>query len=444
MRSMAQTLRFGSFTAPQPSRVSSGKARIEQSSSSRSVETPSFSYGEETEPTRSGVGYPQLPYLKAPRYTRFVKLTAKVKLQPTPEQRAVLLETMRRFNAACDYISGVGWESKKFRQFDLHKLTYYAVKNEFDLAAQMTVRAVAKVADAYKLDKQTKRSFRELGAITYDDRVLSWKLTASTVSIWTLQGRQTIPFVCGDYQRRLLATQQGETDLAYVRGEFYLLTTVNVEEPEPVEVEGVLGVDLGIVQIATDSDGERHSGSHLNQVRHRHRRLRKKLQKKGTKGAKRRLKKLSGKEARFTNHTNHVLTKKLVEKAKRTRRAIALEQLKGIRGRARVRKPMRATLHSWSFFDFGEKLSYKCKRAGVPLFFVDPRYTSQECSLCGHIERGNRPSQSVFCCKSCGHTANADTNAARNISRRGLVNVPYLGEASCVSLHGSVPGSPRL
>lgn len=387
--------------------------------------------------------------MKALCYTVVVKLTAKVKLLPTAEQRVYLLDTMRRFNAACDYISGVAWETKTFKQVSLHHRVYYAVKDRFDLSAQMAVRANAKVVDAYKLDKKKRRFFGELGAITYDDRVLSWKLAASTVSIWTLQGRQTIPFVCGAYQSRLLATQQGETDLAYVRGEFYLLTTVNVEEPEPVEVEGVLGVDLGIVNIATDSDGERHSGSHLNRVRNKHRRLRQKLQKKGTKGAKRRLKKLKGKETCFARHTNHVLTKRLVEKAERTRRAIALEDLKGIRGRARARRSQRTALHSWSFFDFGSKLAYKCQRAGVPLVFVDPRHTSQQCAECGYIERGNRPNQSTFCCKQCRHSAMADHNAARNIAGRGTRKLPVLGGSGLCGgganpAHSPVPESSRL
>jgi len=411
------------------------------------VETHGLQTWDETEPTHCGVDTSQLiPYLKTPCYTTFMKLTAKVKLLPTTEQRGYLLDTMRRFNAACTYISELGWEAKKFHQFDLHNLSYYAVKDKFDLSAQMTVRAVAKVADAYKLDNKIQRNFRELGAITYDARVLSWKMVASTVSIWTLEGRQTISFICGEYQRNLLVSQQGETDLAYVKGEFYLLTTVNVEQPDPIEVEGVLGVDLGIVQIATDSDGEAHSGKHLNSVRHRHKRLRKKLQKKQTKGAKRRLKKLSRKEQRFANHTNHVLAKRLVEKAKCTKRAIALEDLKGIRSRVKARKPQRSTLHSWSFADLGYKLTYKAKKVGVRVVFVDPKYTSQQCSCCGHTEKANRPNQSTFCCKQCGHSADADKNSALNIAVRGraAVNLPYLGEASRVCLHDSVSESPLL
>ncbi len=262
-------------------------------------------------------------------HTAFVKLTAKVKLLPTPEQRAYLLDTLRRFNATCNYISDVAWETQTFKQIPLHHLHYHATKERFGLSSQMVVRANAKVVDAYKLDRKAKRSFRELGAITYDDRILSWNLTASRVSIWTVAGRQSIPFAAGEYQRKLLQTRQGETDLAYVRGEFYLFATVNVEEPDPVEVEGVLGVDLGIVHIATDSDGEAYSGRRLNSVRPRHRRLRRKLQRKGTKGAKRRLRKLSGKERRFAHDVNHTISKRIVEKAQRTNRAIALEDGQG-------------------------------------------------------------------------------------------------------------------
>jgi putative transposase len=90
-------------------------------------------------------------------------------------------------------------------------------------------------------------------------------------------------------------------------------------------------VDFGIVNIATDSDGQSYSGSQIRSVRHRHRRLRRKLQKKQTRAAKRRLKKLSGKEQRFATHTNHVIAKQIVALAKRTQRAIALEELQGIR-----------------------------------------------------------------------------------------------------------------
>ncbi|MGQ9851491.1 MAG: RNA-guided endonuclease InsQ/TnpB family protein [Aggregatilineaceae bacterium] len=359
-----------------------------------------------------------------------MKLTAKIKLLPTPQQADALRRTLERCNAACNFLSDRAWETKTFRQYDLHKLAYYDTRAHFDLSAQMTVRCIAKVADAYKLDRKTKRAFKPHGSIAYDDRVLSWRLDRQTVSIWSVDGRLTIPFACGERQRALLQTRQGETDLVYRKGEFYLYTTCNVEEPPPEEMDGVLGVDLGIVNIATDSDGQVFSGSEVNNVRHRYRRLRARLQRKGTRSARRRLKQLSGKERRFAQDVNHCISKRLVAKAEGTRRAIALEDLSGIRERATVRRHQRATWHSWSFHDLRTKIAYKAALAGVPVILVDPRHTSRTCPACGCVDRRNRPDQSTFSCVACGFAGAADHIAAVNIASRGAVNRPYVSDTA--------------
>lgn len=368
--------------------------------------------------------------------TRYrMRLTIQLKLQPTPEQAANLQRTLRRANEACDYISRVAWESNTFGQFPLHRLSYASVRETFGLAAQLTVRCIAKVADAYKLDKQAQRSFQPLGALAYDQRILSYTRTTSAVSIWTLEGRQTIPFVCGERQRQMLAFRRGETDLAFVRGEWYLFATCEKETPEPIEVDDVLGVDLGVTNIATDSDGTIHQDKGLKHIRYRHRSLRNKLQKKATLSAKRRLRKLAGQERRFAKDVNHTISKRLVSVAKRTKRAIALEDLKGIRSRMRARRQQRTVLHSWSFFQLRAFVLYKAALAGVPVVFVDPRNTSRTCPSCGHSAKANRPNQATFCCVSCGCAGHADTIAAENIRvlGRAAVMQPYVSEAASPS-----------
>ena len=187
-----------------------------------------------------------------------MKLIAQLKLQPTPAQADLLLRTLEQANAACDSISQAAWQAQTFGQFPLHRLSYADVREGFRLAAQMAVRCVSKVAHAYKVDRKHPHSFKPTGAIAYDDRILSWNLQEPSVSIWTLDGRQSIPFVCGQRQWELLQTRHGETDLAYVRGAFYLLAVCDVEEPEPGDVEGTLGVDLGVTNVAVDSDGTIH------------------------------------------------------------------------------------------------------------------------------------------------------------------------------------------
>jgi putative transposase len=80
----------------------------------------------------------------------------------------------------------------------------------------------------------------------------------------------------------------------------------------------------------------------------------------------------------------------------------------------------RVTLHSWSFHQLGTFLTYKALQAGVPFVAVDPAYTSQTCSWCGHLDKRNRVNQATFICRSCGVAASADHNAARNIALRGI------------------------
>ena len=347
-----------------------------------------------------------------------MQLTAKVKLMPNPEQADMLKRTLEVANAACSYISEWAWGERVFRQNSLHKLVYYDVRERFGLSSQMTVRCISKVADAYKLDRKTQRTFRETGAMAYDSRILRWREAEQAVSIWTIDGRQAIPFACGDRQRELLQNQQGESDLALIDGAFYLLATCEVECPEQFEAEEALGVDLGIANIAADSDGETYSGAQINNLRRRHSKLRAKLQQKGTKSAKRLLKARRRKERRFAQDVNHVISKRIVEKAEGTGRAIGLEDLSGIRERTTVRRSQRRQHHSWSFHDLRQKIAYKATLAGVPVIPVDPTNTSRTCPICGFVHKRNRATQSTFSCIRCGLSGRADTIAAVNIGRR--------------------------
>ena len=356
-----------------------------------------------------------------------VKLIAQLKLQPSREQRASLRATLEAANAACDYVSDVAWNKKVFGQFALHTLAYSAIRKRFNVGADVAVRVFAKVADAYKIDKRVKRTFKRHAAFPFNDRLVSYKVDKRTLSIWTVDGRQKMPFLCGEKQFALLAGLHGECDLVYRKNEFYLHQVCDVEESPEIDPDDFLGVDLGIVNIAVDSDGLTYQGKRIKAVRHRHRRLRQALQRCQTDSARRKLKRLSGKERRFATDVNHTISKRVVQTAKDTERGIALENLKGIRLRATARRSQRATLHSWSFGQFGAFVQYKAKLAGVPVKFVDPRNTSRTCPVCGHIDKANRKSQSSFSCVRCGISGLADHFAALAIRRRALVNAPIVG-----------------
>jgi putative transposase len=347
-----------------------------------------------------------------------VKLTLQLQLLPDTRQAKRLLETMEHFNRAATFAARCGFDGKVFSQPSIHKLAYAEIRAQFGLSAQMAVRAIGKAVECFARDKTKCPIFKPHGAITYDERIMSFK-GVDKVSLWAFPvGRVIVPLIYGEYQKQRFDRIKGQADLVYRKGKFYLYCTVDLPADAPVAPSEFLGVDLGVANIATTSDGKGYSGGEVKSVRYRNRRLRAKLQKRQTRAAKRRLKKLSGRERRFASHTNHCISKQIVADAKDTGRGLKLEDLSGIRDRVTVRKTQRVVLHSWAFSQLALFVAYKAAMAGVSLVLVDPRNTSRECSECGHIAKGNRTGQSKFRCLSCAFETNADFNAARVISGR--------------------------
>ncbi|MBC8145567.1 MAG: IS200/IS605 family element transposase accessory protein TnpB, partial [bacterium] len=266
------------------------------------------------------------------------------------------------------------------------------------------------------------------GAIAFDARILSILTATKEVSIRTIEGRERIAFSAGDHQIDLLKHPTGEADLVYRDTKFYLLVTVTLPDVEIEPETAVLGVDLGIVNIAADSDGTIYSGAKRDERRQFYERRRQGLQRMGTRSARRRLKKLSKSQKNFQRNENHSIAKHIVEAAcEGTKRAIALENLSGIRARTTVSRKQRSRHSNWSFFQLRTFIDYKAQMRGIRVVLVDPRNTSRECPCCGHIDKKNRPSRDTFRCRACGYAKHADVVGAMNVSNRGAaVNLPMV------------------
>lgn len=155
-----------------------------------------------------------------------MKQALMVKLAPTPEQHKALLETMERFNEACNYASKDSFSSKTFGQFYLHHRVYRYLREHYGLSAQMAVRAIAKVSESYKIDRRSLHFFRPHSAMVYDQRILSWK-GLDRVSILTLGGREIVPIRIGGYQETRLERKVRQSDLVLNDGIFYLAVVVD-------------------------------------------------------------------------------------------------------------------------------------------------------------------------------------------------------------------------
>ena len=350
-------------------------------------------------------------------------LTLKMKLITTDEQYQKLLQTMERFNEACNFISDFAWQNKIFGKVLIQKHLYREIRKKFSLSAQMAVRAVGKVSESYQTDRKCKHGFDPHGAMVYDQRILSFK-SLETCSILTLEGRETVNIAYGGYQTLDLNRIRGQADLILVKGQFYLMVIVDLPEDPKFEPREILGVDLGIVNIATTSDGQQFSGKQCTEARKKYSTIKSKLQSVQTWNAKKHLKRISGRERRFKRDVNHCISKQIVAQAKDTLSGIALENLTGIRERVTGYKSLRASIGKWAFYEIALFIQYKAQMLGVPIFFVDPRNTSKQCSKCGFIDTDNRKTQSEFFCLKCGHKENADVNAAKNIAQRAVVNQP--------------------
>ncbi len=232
----------------------------------------------------------------------------RVKLCTNDTTATALADTMAKFNAACNTLSQKAWDTQTFRAYDLHKLTYHSTRADFGLPSQLAVRAIAKVADSYKTDRSQRHTFGPRGAVVFDARCFKMK-GVSSAFLTLAQGRHCFSLAHGGKQREQLSQGvTGEADLLFVDGNYYLSIAVKFPDPPKADTSGgVLGVDLGIVELATDSEGQSFSGAVVKAVRCRVREHRRQVQRKRSRSAFKRLQKINRRASRFAKDVNHCI-----------------------------------------------------------------------------------------------------------------------------------------
>jgi putative transposase len=253
-----------------------------------------------------------------------MKLTVQIQLLPDKTQALQMRETVEHFNDACNWLAHQAFTHKVSNNIVLQKLYYFQLRERFALSAQMAAICVRHVASAYKRDKAIKPKFRKHAAMPYDRRILSFK-GIDRVSLKTLSGRVIVPMIMGRYQEERFSATQGQCDLVVRRdGKWFLLATIDIPDATPIPTTDFVGVDLGVINLATDSDGYQHKGAQVEAVRQRYADLRQSLQShasaqkkegKRPKNIRRKLKKTAQKESRFRRNENHLIAKELIVKA---------------------------------------------------------------------------------------------------------------------------------
>ncbi len=375
--------------------------------------------------------------------------TIRIQLNPTPEQAALLYQTMQQYTASFNAVCQLADSQKISNGVELHRLTYAEQRATTHLPSQLICAARVKATEAIKsvlarrakqrkkyeqLQQQGKAKkplklaetpHSGLCAIRYDARSFRFDRVSRLVSLVHIQqpgqirNRATIAVNIPAYYEQYLtqAWQQESADLIYRKGTFWLHIVLSCALPESPSTGKAIGVDLGINRLAVTSHPHFFGGKRIKETNNRYFRLRRKLQAKGTTSAKRHLKKLSGKLKRFQADCNHVVSKRIVTSCQ-PGDTLVMENLTDIRERTKGRRKQRRAMSNWSFAQLQSFLAYKAAYRGIHVQFVDARYSSQACSRCGYLDKRNRVRQSEFSCKHCGFSLNADYNAAKNLASR--------------------------
>ena len=359
-------------------------------------------------------------------------ITAKIQIIAAETDKVLLDETMSVYRNACNYVSDYVFRTHDLKQFSLNKALYSTLREKFNLKSQMAQSVLKTVIARYKtiLENQNewiKPSFKKP---QYD---LVWNrdysLTQNRFSINTLNGRVKLSYFSDGMSKYFDHTiyKFGTARLVNKHGKYYLHipVTYEVEESNITDICNVVGIDRGINFVVATYDSKHNSGfvsgKAIKQKRANYSKLRKELQMRHTPSSRRRLKAIGQRENRWMQDINHQVSKALVENnPKHT--LFVLEDLSGIRNATeRVKTKNRYVSVSWSFYDLEQKLIYKAKQNQSSVIKVDPRYTSQCCPCCGHVEKSNRNKKiHLFTCKKCGYKSNDDRIGAMNLYRMGI------------------------
>ena len=359
-------------------------------------------------------------------------ITAKIQIIAAETDKVLLDETMSVYRNACNYVSDYVFRTHDLKQFSLNKALCSTLREKFNLKSQMAQSVLKTVIARYKtiLENQNewiKPSFKKP---QYD---LVWNrdysLTQNRFSINTLNGRVKLSYFSDGMSKYFDHTiyKFGTAKLVNKHGKYYLHipVTYEVEESNISDICNVVGIDRGINFVVATYDSKHKSGfvsgKAIKQKRAKYSKLRKELQMRHTPSSRRRLKAIGQRENRWMQDINHQVSKALVENnPKHT--LFVLEDLSGIRNATeRVKTKDRYVSVSWSFYDLEQKLIYKAKQNQSSVIKVDPRYTSQCCPCCGHVEKSNRNKKiHLFTCKKCGYKSNDDRIGAMNLYRMGI------------------------
>lgn len=346
-----------------------------------------------------------------------MKRTVSVKLD-APANFLEYLETCAViFNRHVDW----SFDNKSCNKVKAHQDLYKSLRDEFPTIPSCIIQSVRDTAlEAVRATKfKFKPTKKPHSAVRYNKNTISLRGNLLTYS-WSGKRLKQLIKLPKFFTDRYSAWKFQSATIGYnkMKGQIIANLTFTASTPLPIQSDRIVGIDRGLYNIVSLSDGQNWSSQEVRKKKREFLYVKRQLQAKGTKSAKRLLRKRSGKEKRFSSNINHCISKWLVSLPYDT---FVLEDLTGIRKQNKGKK-LNGWLSNWTFFQLEQFLAYKAETLGKQIVKVDARYTSQKCSSCGVIEKKNR-NKSRYSCSKCGHKEHADINAAKNIKTNYVLSL---------------------
>jgi IS605 OrfB family transposase len=387
----------------------------------------------------------------------YVRRTAITRLSVDGEQRELLEETIPEWMRGCQIATDMAW-GKCNAKSDIQPLAYDTVRDETALGSQRAILATHQAAEAItgcierrSKGKKVSRPTFTAPTVTYDTRTMTL-FDDDTVSLSTTESRVRCPLALPDaddgYQRQYLDSDEWsitESTLTTRDGDYFLHIGFRRHktdtERHTAEDGTVLGVDLGVENLAVTSTASFVNGRELAYNLREFEKVRAGLQQTGTRSAHRTLEQSSGRELRYVRDVLHRASNAIVNEARRYEfDVIAFEDLTHIRDHTGA-----SWGHRWAFRTLYEQVEYKAEAEGISVKQVGSAYTSKRCAECGFTAAENRTTRNDFQCVECGAEANADYNAAKNIGmryvRRGQQSSRRTGNSQLALKSGTVTPS---
>jgi IS605 OrfB family transposase len=349
---------------------------------------------------------------------------------------ALLRNTVDEFLFAAQYVVDYAFQGEYVTtsKGQLQDETYDDVCDQTPLNTGLVQNARNKAAEAcksvverWKQDNKASKPRMTSPHVVYDHRTATFY--DDYVSLATTDGRIEADYVLPDRNTdtphaEYLFSEEYETTGAelhrkHSEWQLHIHCKKNIKsdaaDQVPTENGTVLGVDLGVKNLAAASTGTFWVGNEFNHWRQEYEKRRGDLQVCGTRWAHENIQSVGRKEDGRFRQTLHDISNEIVTEARdHGCSVIAFEDLTGIRERTGA-----SWGHKWAFNRLYEYVEYKAVECGIDVEQVDPENTSQRCSHCGFTHPDNRDSER-FTCQKCGYENHADYNAAKNIGLRYL------------------------